>query len=964
MSSPSSYYDYYYLLLFIIIYYSDDDDNIVDLTAESPPRKRGKSCEKGNKDLKQSKIVMHTTQVGSQKSTSFTPADKVNITTIEKQNIKNVNCNNGVSFGSNNNFSSSSISGITNNVGKNNGNDNSKTTNNTNCHNKTTTSSGILTKSLGPPKNKYSHARYKKEKEEKEKKQREAERKEAEAKGIYIIEEETKSEKVFECESKTEDFVQNRPHYSNDLILAVVKDVRKLMSSINPETGREFTASKALEVLRTRVKGIESITKSMICKWTKRVDDGEFKKRGPKVCAEFREEVLKRVWIDLCRDVHKPLQAAVTDKEKNQIVLNVCYSYGAIRNSAELVCDRWFRIKHEKYDEVSHLEFSNQWISDFLKEFGLHRSRVTATNKDPIRPDAREVREYLSKIIMWCNDNEDQENFSAKCVINADETAIFWAKALTYIYKTTMEKRGVDGGDDKLRFTAMIWASAFGITGPPFIIVSCAGKSNLDLSNTRVLDSLCNDLNDGDPDQPWTKVLWEKELEFFNKKTSKLEKKLVKRQYLLNRVNGTVVSCQNKAWMDCIGLILWGDVQLKNYKEDVLRNGPLLLLWDNCPPHTAKIVSDYFKEILGIDILLLPKNMTDLLQVIDLIINAPLKADQRRQRIMFILQHLESFMEAVAQFDSYLEECNAIRARGEEVTNHQTLQDWCVPTIPLSEGIRSLIKSIFGRLRESDFVETVADAFVKVGMWRKEGGGFNSYNDTRFSEWIKRPKDLTDGDNINTNGEQICMPNEIYSLLEINNKDGDSEKATAAELEDEEYNDLLFDKPAGWITVAPAPTATAPTATAPTANNEAAVEENVPRESLKEYTTAETKMITEKANVIKLLRQRGVEFDENFGISPLRKLLADWKRTNNNNANNNNADNNDGNNGNAPSTWCFCDMLEEDYDETNDNDALMIECDNPTCKRKWFHYSCLDKPVDWQPPNSYICKPCERLSRK
>lgn len=77
------------IIIIIIIYYdSDDDDNIVDLTAESPPRKRVKSCEKGNKDLKQSKIVMHTTQVGSQKSTSFTPADKVNITTIEKQNIK------------------------------------------------------------------------------------------------------------------------------------------------------------------------------------------------------------------------------------------------------------------------------------------------------------------------------------------------------------------------------------------------------------------------------------------------------------------------------------------------------------------------------------------------------------------------------------------------------------------------------------------------------------------------------------------------------------------------------------------------------------------------------------------------------------------------------------------------------------------------------------------------------------
>ena len=76
---------------------------------------------------------------------------------------------------------------------------------------------------------------------------------------------------------------------------------------------------------------------------------------------------------------------------------------------------------------------------------------------------------------------------------------------------------------------------------------------------------------------------------------------------------------------------------------------------------------------------------TDLLQVIDLVINAPLKADQRRQRVRFILEHLESFMDAVGQYESYLEECSAMKARGEEVVNHQTLQDWSVPPIPLSE---------------------------------------------------------------------------------------------------------------------------------------------------------------------------------------------------------------------------------------------------------------------------------------
>jgi hypothetical protein len=49
-----------------------------------------------------------------------------------------------------------------------------------------------------------------------------------------------------------------------------------------------------------------------------------------------------------------------------------------------------------------------------------------------------------------------------------------------------------------------------------------------------------------------------------------------------------------------------------------------------------------------------------------------------------------------------------------------------------------------------------------------------------------------------------------------------------------------------------------------------------------------------------------------------------------------------------PEKWkkIFCDMLEEDYDKTNDNGALMLACNNPTCKRKWLHYSCIDNPAE------------------
>ena len=47
----------------------------------------------------------------------------------------------------------------------------------------------------------------------------------------------------------------------------------------------------------------------------------------------------------------------------------------------------------------------------------------------------------------------------------------------------------VDWGDDKLRFTAMLYGAADGSMGPPFIIVKCASAKS-DLSKTRVLQEL------------------------------------------------------------------------------------------------------------------------------------------------------------------------------------------------------------------------------------------------------------------------------------------------------------------------------------------------------------------------------------------------------------------------------------------------------------------------------------------
>ena len=78
--------------------------------------------------------------------------------------------------------------------------------------------------------------------------------------------------------------------------------------------------------------------------------------------------------------------------------------------------------------------------------------------------------------------------------------------------------------------------------------------------------------------------------------------------------------------MDSVGLLMWLDTQLGPYTE---RNGGrTVVVWDNVSSHTNEFVVKEFAR-KGVTLLTLPKNMTAILQVIDLIINGPLKADQK-----------------------------------------------------------------------------------------------------------------------------------------------------------------------------------------------------------------------------------------------------------------------------------------------------------------------------------------------
>ena len=58
----------------------------------------------------------------------------------------------------------------------------------------------------------------------------------------------------------------------------------------------------------------------------------------------------------------------------------------------------------------------------------------------------------------------------------------------------------------------------------------------------------------------------------------------------------------------------------------------------------------------------------------------------------------------------------------------------------------------------------------------------------------------------------------------------------------------------------------------------------------------------------------------------------------------------------ASEVWCFCDMPEKDYNE----DHPMVFCQGSTCKRKWFHFSCIGKATNWSAEGDYYCPSCSR----
>jgi hypothetical protein len=132
----------------------------------------------------------------------------------------------------------------------------------------------------------------------------------------------------------------------------------------------------------------------------------------------------------------------------------------------------------------------------------------------------------------------------------------------------------------------------------------------------------------------WQLRLWEKSLQI----ADKLEDH--KCWYMIHEPSGHVITSQHKAWNYQVRMIMWLELIMLPLKNDLSK---LLIWFDNCGSHKTSIVQDYMKDI-GIDVAYLSPNVTAILQVLDLVVNGPLKSHVRQLRAKRIVRSFKEFL--------------------------------------------------------------------------------------------------------------------------------------------------------------------------------------------------------------------------------------------------------------------------------------------------------------------------------
>ena len=376
------------------------------------------------------------------------------------------------------------------------------------------------------------------------------------------------------------------------------------------------------------------------------------------------------------------------ERTEAKVVVNVAYSYDIIRSTAHNVAQQFNWSENKR---VQALCFSNNWVNRFLKRAGMRRRKITREDKDiPIVDEVKRIMKIGQEIY-------SEFEHTPSTTWNMDETAVTWSIGPTHLYCPRDQQRASQIGisNTKLRITAVITVNAAGAFAPLMIIIKHSVSSAIkpDQTGMKVIRELHSNASKGFSAQDgWELLKWEKEI------TIKGVSAMHKNWYLIHTATGHVITSQYKAWNDQVRMLMWVELVIGPIKR---RDGKMLLWFDNCGCHKVDVVEKQMSD-MGIHVALLPPNMTAILQVLDLVVNGPLKAHIRHLRAMVIVESFKVFKA------KYCEE--------QTKPPEQRLEIKFKPRKPdMYESMADLIKLFETQFKDVKFVNGVVSSFLKTG---------------------------------------------------------------------------------------------------------------------------------------------------------------------------------------------------------------------------------------------------------
>jgi hypothetical protein len=187
--------------------------------------------------------------------------------------------------------------------------------------------------------------------------------------------------------------------------------------------------------------------------------------------------------------------------------------------------------------------------------------------------------------------------------------------------------------------------------------------------------------------------------------------------------------------------------------------------------HNTEAVLKCFEDA-GVLVENLPPNMTDKVQVMDLVVNGPLKAHMRRLIAEKLYDSVQIYRSKVALAVQNGKEIDLFRP---------------VPPKP-SDCIRMLRKVMSSTFASNDFKKSLQRTFTKLGLAKDEDGTFKKFifhNIIRPPKGILAPASSTD---LATLTVDYLQPRPLEANLDADN-DSEHEKDTMDDNDDDEEDD-------------------------------------------------------------------------------------------------------------------------------------------------------------------------------